>query len=396
MRVTENMRFLNTTYNLGNIKKKHEAVIEKLSSQKNINRLSDNPIGMTRLLDLRKTKTSLDQIKGNINHAKGFLSISETKLTAVSDLLIRAQELAIGQATGIATQESRAIAAKELQEIISELLTQANATFNDKYIFAGSKNSAPPFSLADPLPSISAVTAGSMNHFNGTVSAQGSFSGTANKTFVLQVTAGGALADAEYKISADGGLTWGGTQTGLAGPVNLGEGIELIFTAGNVNAAPNDTFILQAKAGGYYHGNKADLSVNLGRDITLSYNISGVEALGGQMPGGVDIFQVLIAFRDSLINNDTSAIQAAITGLNSGQNHILQAIATVGAKMNRLDLATDQVEALGLEIAKLTSEIEDANLEDLISRFTTSESALKASYQVAARVGNISLLDFLR
>ncbi|MDZ4201226.1 MAG: flagellin, partial [Gallionella sp.] len=110
----------------------------------------------------------------------------------------------------------------------------------------------------------------------------------------------------------------------------------------------------------------------------------------------VDIFQVLLDFKTALENNDTANIQLAIDGIKEASGQITQSIAKVGARMQRLDLAKEHMETLNFDIMKVMSVTEDVDMADLITRFTSNEAALKASYQIAARIGNVSLMDFIR
>jgi flagellar hook-associated protein 3 FlgL len=394
MRVTENLRFLNTSYNLHEIKSRYETIVEKMTSQKQINRLSDDPLAVSALLTGRQTLAAIEQTERNLNQAQSFLELTEKALAAVEQSLTRAQELAIAQATGTVTAADRAVAAKEVSEITQEILGLANSAHDGRHLFAGTKTHTPPFSLASSAAVIFPVSPGGTNSFNGSAQSGGAYTGIVNKTFVIKIVTGGDLASAQYRQSSDGGRTWGAVQTDLTLPVDLGDGVNVTFTAGSVPLAENDTFTVETKAPGYYYGNSEKLVVSLGREQGWSYNLPG-DAVFAQA-GGVDIFAVLNNFRQALETNDTTGIRNAIDQLRTAQNQILHGVAETGAKMNRLLTSQSRLSDLKFQTTKVLSQVQDADMVDLTIQFTNNEAALKASYQVAARIGGMSILDFIR
>jgi flagellar hook-associated protein 2 len=99
-------------------------------------------------------------------------------------------------------------------------------------------------------PSIEAAHAATSNAFNGTVTSSGTYTGTTSKQIKVQVTTAGALGAAQFKVSLDGGVTWGAdnafTANGTAQDISGGEGIQIAFGAGTQNFAVGDTFTIDA------------------------------------------------------------------------------------------------------------------------------------------------------
>ena len=118
----------------------------KLSSGKKISKPSDDPIGMGRVLDYRKTICTIDQYNGNIAHGESWLNTTDLTLDAVGDLLIRAKELALSQANATANADTMKFVAGEVESIYDHLLQLANTKLGKSYIFAGHKTDTPPFS----------------------------------------------------------------------------------------------------------------------------------------------------------------------------------------------------------------------------------------------------------
>jgi flagellar hook-associated protein 3 FlgL len=120
-----------------------------LSSGKRINKPSDDPIGMGKVLDYRKTICAIDQYDRNIAHGESWLDLTDSTLNAVGDSLIRAKELALSQANATANADTMKAVAEEVKNIYDYLLQLANTKLGNSYIFAGHKTDTPPFSRDD-------------------------------------------------------------------------------------------------------------------------------------------------------------------------------------------------------------------------------------------------------
>ena len=89
------------------------------------------------------------------------------------------------------------------------------------------------------------------NTFDGTVTSSGTYTGTTNKTYTVQIVNGGAVGAATFKVSEDGGQTWSSnTFTTSTSPTNIyqttDQGVQLAFGAGTKNFAAGDTFTVNA------------------------------------------------------------------------------------------------------------------------------------------------------
>lgn len=125
---------------------------EQLSSQKKINRPSDDPEGLRIALGFRQSIESVDQYLKNLDSGERFLNETETSLTSVKDLLVRAKELAIQGRNGILSSSSREAIAQEIQQIQQQLLLTANTQMNGEYLFSGYRTQTAPFSLSALQP----------------------------------------------------------------------------------------------------------------------------------------------------------------------------------------------------------------------------------------------------
>jgi len=98
-------------------------------------------------------------------------------------------------------------------------------------------------SLTDPV-------ADDANTYSGTATAAGTYTGTAGATYIVEIVSGGDIGAATYRVSEDGGNTWGTTQT-LTATIDVYDdvngsdlGAQMSFTAGTF--AAGDTFTMRA------------------------------------------------------------------------------------------------------------------------------------------------------
>ena len=145
MRVSNNL-MANTI--AGNISKSSERLLMaqiRVSTQKLINKPSDDPIGIGKVLDYRKTLSSIEQYKNNIAHGKTRIEVGETALGLIDELLIDAKNIAMDQSVGSSETPSREVAAEQVKEIREQILQLINTKMGGSYIFAGQQTDKPAF-----------------------------------------------------------------------------------------------------------------------------------------------------------------------------------------------------------------------------------------------------------
>ena len=149
MRVTNNMM---TDSLVRYLTAQNEALYERqtiIASQKRINRPSDDPIGMGKVLDYRQTLSSIEQYETNIQRGQERLEITEITLDLVDELLQGVRAIAMTEAGG--TTESRQLTAEEVKNLFDQVLDLANSKLNGNYMFSGYQTQTAPFSRDDTL-----------------------------------------------------------------------------------------------------------------------------------------------------------------------------------------------------------------------------------------------------
>jgi flagellar hook-associated protein 3 FlgL len=145
MRVTQNMV---SNLFVRNIQKQTEAMLqrqEQIATQKRINRPSDDPAGMARVLDGRSTLAAIDQYGQNIEQGKTRLELNEQTLNQVDDFVKQARQLAEANSGPDVTADQRAVAADNVKGIYDQVMQLANSRSGGNYMFAGYQTDTAPF-----------------------------------------------------------------------------------------------------------------------------------------------------------------------------------------------------------------------------------------------------------
>jgi flagellar hook-associated protein 3 FlgL len=119
---------------------------QKLSSGNNINRPSDDPVGLVQVLDLSNTMRTDQQYSKNIQSAVAEANTSDSSMTSMVGLLQRAQEITTQAANFTTGSDGRKSIGLEMDQIIDQMVQLGNTEVGGTYIYGGMKTDTPPFS----------------------------------------------------------------------------------------------------------------------------------------------------------------------------------------------------------------------------------------------------------
>ncbi len=143
MRITNSMMTATVKRNLFRQSEQLARKQETMSSGKRINRPSDDPLGFGKVLDYRKTLSSLDQYDRNIQSAKNRVEFLETALEGVEELIVDAKNWAVDQAGSESMDREAAITS--VQNIRDQLVQLGNSKMGNVYVFSGFQSLTPAF-----------------------------------------------------------------------------------------------------------------------------------------------------------------------------------------------------------------------------------------------------------
>ncbi|MFW5730043.1 MAG: flagellar hook-associated protein FlgL [Desulfonatronovibrionaceae bacterium] len=199
MRISQSMLFDNFVANMNSSSYRLMELNNKASSQKEINKPSDDPIGTARVMGYRDSISALEQYKSNVDTAKGWLGLADESLMEVNNVLIRAKEITEQAATGSLSREQREMLSYEARQLYEQMINLANTRYEGKSIFGGHKVDEPAFEQAMTLSS------------NKDLPEEFTIQGKTTGTILVQFTTSAEVDDGvniNYRYSTDGGHEW--------------------------------------------------------------------------------------------------------------------------------------------------------------------------------------------
>lgn len=119
-------------------------LMEQMATQKRVNVPSDDPIAATRLVQINREQSALEQYKSNISRLRGTLSIQESHVKAVNNQLLALDDKLLSAANGHSQQDMAGYGA-EIDSMIDSLVASLNAqNENGGYLFSGTNTDTKP------------------------------------------------------------------------------------------------------------------------------------------------------------------------------------------------------------------------------------------------------------
>ncbi len=118
---------------------------EQIASGKRINRPSDDPRGAGAVIRMRTDQASLDKFKRNTEIASDMLQTADSAIELYERTLDRARSILTQGASSTTNPSGRNVIAQEVESLRAQMLTLANQTNGDQYLFGGTRQEVPPY-----------------------------------------------------------------------------------------------------------------------------------------------------------------------------------------------------------------------------------------------------------
>ncbi len=167
--------------------------------------------------------------------------------------------------------------------------------------------------------------------------------------------------------------------------------------SGTATSAPPYTL---GTASDRYAGDGGTVTRTIGPQVQVPINSDIHSLLGdGQAAGDGKLLDTLRNIADNL-RGGTQADSDALRGtdlqqLDTNLDALDEIRADVGARTNRLALATSRLSGLQDNTTQLLSDTEDADMAGTVTQYTTQQAAYNAALRAGANIVQVSLLDFL-
>lgn len=375
--------------NLQRLAEDLQGINASIASGKKYQGISDSPVDVGAILGLTQEESQMVQYDRNLNTAKSWLSTTLSALQNITDMVRTSMALANQMATGTYNASQRQAAAQQIQGYIEEVMQVGNTELNGQHILAGYSTDSPPF--VEGAWQVQSPVMHLQSGSTGTAVSGGTYTGSASRTYVVEVVSGGGTGVGTYRVSVDGGQTWTTPAVIPAGPVALGDGVEV--TMGGTWVA-GDRFSISVYRPIEYQGDTHDLEIAIGSQSRMVVNEVGSTAIGGDL-GSNDLFQILAQLRGSLEANDPAEVGASLESLRSYESHITSILASLGASLDRVAMKENISGYLQDELTRQISDRGDTDLVAAANLLSAKETAYQAALLSSSKVLGMSLMDYL-
>lgn len=349
MRIADKMNYNQVNAGIQKNRAEMSDLQNQAATQKRVNKPSDDPLATTRVLASRTNVNASQQYLKNINQAKTFLEYSDQSLAEMTEVLTRAKELAIGQASDAgASAQTRLVTATEIGQLFDQTVQVGNRKLGDRFLFGGFKTTNPPFT------------------------ADGDYKGDLGEMRVA------VNKEADVPINVPGSRVF------------LGMGIR----SGRVrdDATFDPTFRPELKNEATIRGPAGE---TLGSSETASEaKVSNLSATWKN--DGINVFNVLSDLEVSLRTNSKEGVQESLDKLDEALAQVVLSRSEVGSRLSTLNSSMENLTKGVIDSKALASSLEDVDTFELVSDLNKSESTLKASLASSGKLIQPSLLDFLK
>jgi len=128
-----------------------ESYQNQLSSGKVVTKSSDNPMLVSKIMNLNNNIMQNEQYNTNIGDTIGLVETQDSALGGVTAGLQRIRELIVYGANGSLADTDRAAIKDEVNMEIQGLADVLNTNFDGRYVFGGQKTTNPPFAFKDNI-----------------------------------------------------------------------------------------------------------------------------------------------------------------------------------------------------------------------------------------------------
>jgi flagellar hook-associated protein 3 FlgL len=340
----------------------------QISSAKRINTPSDDPIGLASVLGYRSDLNSFAQFGKAIDFSTGWNNNMDSILQDTDNLLARASELAVQQASSTATAATRTGAAEEVKQLREEMLSNANAKYGNKYVFSGTRTQTQPFLDVD-------------------------VSKWQDDVATMSTTAPASPVDGARYISTAAGATqnhifqYSTTSSSWVDQGAPAEGDAVVVSDRNTMYVFNG-----GEWKNVYQGNDSTFSVQIGRGTTAQTNIPGNDVFTNQQG---NVYMSLLNLEKALRDNDVDGIKTSLSDINASATVISNNLASVGAIVNKLTHTKTVLSSSTLNTKSSMSNIEDLDYAAAILELQNQQTIYQATLKSATMITGLSLVDYI-
>ena len=412
-RISSGMNNADTQMHLRLQESKLNKASNQMGSQRRIHELRDDPIAAGHLVRYQSFLSRVENFEKNALTMSDQFVLREGYMNNSLDVMQRVREIAVTGANGIYTKDDMRDMAMEVDELLKELVQNANAVSSDgNSIFAGTNTKSSAFDVEMGTVQGSAVPLISNVKYNGTIDMNKvevderkylSVDNAGNRTFWAeqQQLFGGRdvsawQASADSTISVDGvaiNIKAGDNVYALASKINdSGAAVRAKIDPVTRGLSLETTDARQLWLSDVNGSVLSDIGIIKDASQKPPYNIgNSVRVSGGSM------FDTVIALRDALLKGDTEEVGGRVLGaLDSGIASLVTRIAKSGSQYERAQLNAQRNSATAMNVTQQISREGDLDITKAITDMKMLDYTYQATLSNAGKMFNSTLLNYMR
>jgi flagellar hook-associated protein 3 FlgL len=401
IRISSYMMFQNGQQAIGAAQSQLMQTELQLSSGKQINTPSDNPVGAANVASLNTTVSQLTQYQSNQTEAKLQLDQADSTMSSLINLVQDAQQRLVQAGDGTYSDSQRAALAQGLQGDLNQMAGLANTSDGQGgYLFGGSHQSAPPFTQVGNNVTYGGDSVLQSVQVSQNRQLQIKFSG--DDVFQKMRPGNGSFVTAASAGNTGSGVIDTGS---VANPAALtGDNYAITFTV----SGSNTTYQVQDTT-----KNTAVTSGSYNSPTSISFDGLQVSLTG--TPANNDSFTVAPAAYQSLFTTMSKAIAAlqqpadtpsataqlqtslgsALGSMGQALDHLTLKQADVGNQLQQLNSYSTLNGDRTLQASSALSSIQDLDYAKAASQMAQQQTIYQAALQSYSAVSKLSLFNYL-
>lgn len=385
----------------------------QIGSQRRIQQLRDDPVAAGHLVRYQSYLTRVNNFEKNAKTLTDEFALREGYMNNSLEIMHRVRELAVTGANGIYTKEDMSNMAVEVDELLKELIQNANAISSDgNALFGGTNTKATPFEVEMGNVQGSGVPLIESVRYNGNIDTNKvevdenkylDVDNAGNRAFWAekQQIFGGRDASA-WQAASDSVVSIDGVKINI----NAGDNVYALAAKINDSGAAVRASIDPVSNGLNFETTDArqlwiqDVSGNVLNELGIvkdssqkpPYNLgNSVKASGGSM------FDVVIAFRDALLKGDTESVGGRILGsLDKGIDSLVTRVAKSGSAYERAQNNALRNSSIALNVTQQVSREGDLDYTKAITDLKMLDYTYQATLSNAGKMYSSTLLNYMR
>ena len=412
-RISSQMNNTNTQKNLRLQESRLNKVNNQIGSQQKIQQLRDDPLAAGHLVRYESYLGRVNNFEKNALVLSDQFTLREGYMTDSLEIMQRIRELAVTGANGIYNEDDLKNMASEVDELLKQLIQNANAVSADgNSLFAGTNVKATAFDVEMGNVEGSGVPLIQNVRYNGNIDTN--LVEVDENKYLVNDNAGNKTFWAENQqiFSMRDASEWHATQDSVI----LIDGVEVEVTRGDniytlISKINNSDAAVKASLDPVR--NSLNLATTDARQLWLQdktgttlFDLGVIKDSTQQPPynyndsvrvAGGSMFDAVIAFRNALLRGDQESIGGRVLGtIDMGIDSLVTRIAKSGSEYERAQINAQRSSKIALDVTNMVAREGDVDFTAAATDMKLLDYTNQATLSNAGKMYHSTLLNYMR